>query len=424
MSAGRTIRSSASSNTAPCIWPDRPTARMAAAGMPARSIAARMTSWLARHQSSGSCSAQPIRGDANGACGWVASASSPPSSAMRSARLPVVPTSSPSRGIGRRREPAEDNTHTLTRPPDSDGIARQVPERPRDRPTGPTRRAVLRAALAAGALAATGPLPAGAATGRLKQSAARWCYRDIALPVLCRAARQMGLQGIDLLTPEEWPVAADHGLVCSMGYGGAGTIENGINDRTQHDAIVRALEQSLPRAAAAGVPNLITFFGNRRGRSDAEGADACVEGLLRIKPMAEQAGVTVCMELLNSKVDHADYQCDRPRGAWKVIDASDRNASSCCTTSTTCRSWRGRHPHDPREHALHRALPHRGVPGRNEIDDAGAELARPCEGHRRHGLQGLRRAGVHPDPRSADVAARGDRDVYGLRVRLRHGAGA
>jgi hydroxypyruvate isomerase len=245
-----------------------------------------------------------------------------------------------------------------------------VPERRRDPPPNPARRALLRSALAAGALAAAGPLPARAAPARLRQSAARWCYRDIPLPDLCRAARAIGLQGIDLLTREEWPVAADHGLVCPIGYGDAGTIEDGLNDRRQHDAIVRALERSLPAAAAAGVPALIAFFGNRRGRSDAEGMDACVAGLLRIKPMAEQAGVTVCVELLNSKVDHPDYQGDRTAFGVKVIEAVGSPRIRLLYDIYHMQIMEGDVIRTIQQH--HQLIAHYhtgGVPGRHELDD-------------------------------------------------------
>lgn len=157
--------------------------------------------------------------------------------------------------------------------------------------------------------------------GRLKQSVSRWPYRSIALPDFCRAIAEMGLSAIDLLEEAEWPVAREHGLVCSMAYAGGGSIPDGLNVRANHDAIVRNFEASLPRAAAARVANVITFFGNRRGMSDAEAIDNCVAGLNRVKRVAEDHGVTVCVELLNSKVNHKDYQGDHTAFGVAVVKA-------------------------------------------------------------------------------------------------------
>ncbi|MCA1656809.1 MAG: TIM barrel protein, partial [Actinobacteria bacterium] len=192
-----------------------------------------------------------------------------------------------------------------------------------------------RQALAAGAaLAAT--LPGGASTqaqrtpdptgkavtkGRLKQSVSRWCYQKIAMPDFCKAVAAMGLTAIDLLEQPDWSMVRDFGLVCSMGYAGGGSIPNGFNVKANHDAIVRSFDQNIPKAAAQKVPNVITFFGNRRGMSDSEAIANCIEGLNRVKAVAEQSGVTICVELLNSKVDHKDYQGDHTAFGVEVVKA-------------------------------------------------------------------------------------------------------
>jgi hydroxypyruvate isomerase len=148
--------------------------------------------------------------------------------------------------------------------------------------------------------------------GRLKQSVSRWPYRQIALPDFARAAAGMGLAGIDLLNPEDWDPVRQAGLVCSMGYPTARRdfIATGFNDRANHAVLLRELERTIPLAARHAVANVITMFGNRRGRSDAEAIDNCIAGLNAIKALAEEQRVTICVELLNSKVDHADYQGD------------------------------------------------------------------------------------------------------------------
>ena len=98
--------------------------------------------------------------------------------------------------------------------------------------------------------------------GRLKQSVSRWPYAKIPLPEFCRAVAEMGLTAVDLLEENEWAVAREHGLVCSMGYAGGGSIRDGLNVKANHDAIVRNFTETIPRAAAMKVPNVITFFGN------------------------------------------------------------------------------------------------------------------------------------------------------------------
>jgi hydroxypyruvate isomerase len=159
--------------------------------------------------------------------------------------------------------------------------------------------------------------------GRLKQSVSRWPYAKIPLPEFCRAVADMGLTAIDLLEEPDWAVAREHGLACSMGYAGGGSIRDGLNVTANHDAIVRNFEQAIPRAAKQQVPNVITFFGNRRGMSDDMAIANCVAGLNRVKKIAEDHGVTICVELLNSKVNHPDYHGDRTAFGVAIVKAVD-----------------------------------------------------------------------------------------------------
>ena len=160
--------------------------------------------------------------------------------------------------------------------------------------------------------------------GRIHQSVSRWCYKDIPLDQLCQASAQMGLRGVDLLEISEWDVPRRYGFICTMGYAGGGTIPDALNRTENHDAIEAAFRKNIPIAAKAGVPNVITFSGNRRGMSDDEGARNCVIGLNRLKKIAEDNGVTICMELLNSKRNHHDYMCDHT--AWGVRVMSEVNS--------------------------------------------------------------------------------------------------
>jgi len=192
-----------------------------------------------------------------------------------------------------------------------------------DEPLCPGRRAALGRLALAGAFASINPIQALAlpsrhagaapAAGRLKQSVCRWPYRNVALPEFCRRAKQLGLAGIDLLQVDEWPVAQDAGLAVSMGYPSrrAKFIETGFNDPANHALLIGELETALPLAARAKVPNVIAMFGNRNAQIGEAAAIAnCIAGLAKVAPLADELGVTICVELLNSKVDHAGYQGD------------------------------------------------------------------------------------------------------------------
>ncbi|MGB7467187.1 MAG: TIM barrel protein [Candidatus Acidiferrum sp.] len=156
---------------------------------------------------------------------------------------------------------------------------------------------------------------------RVKQSVSRWCYQQIPLDDLCASAAQMGLKAVDLLNLEEFQVPARYGLICSMGYAGGGEIASAMNRVENHAKIEQAFRKNIPLAAEAGVPNVITFSGNRAGMSDEEGAKNTIAGLNRVKKIAEDHGVTICMELLNSKVDHKDYMCDHTAWGVRVVEA-------------------------------------------------------------------------------------------------------
>lgn len=152
--------------------------------------------------------------------------------------------------------------------------------------------------------------------GRVNHSVCKWCYPKMELEDLCKAAKEIGLQSIELLDLKALPVLQKYDLVCAMVSGVPGGIPHGLNRLENHDKIVAWMEQSIPQIATAGAPNVICFSGNRNGLDDEEGIKNCAIGLKRIMPMAEKHKVTVCMELLNSRVNHKDYMCDK--SAWGV----------------------------------------------------------------------------------------------------------
>jgi len=209
---------------------------------------------------------------------------------------------------------------------------------------------------------------------RIHQSVSRWCYKDIPLDHLCAAAAGMGLKGIDLLEISEWEIPARHGLVCTMGYAGGGEIGNALNRLENHAAIEAAFRRNIPLAAKAGVPNVITFSGLRTGPngaiSDEEGARNCVTGLKRIKHIAEDNGVTVCMELLNSKRDHPGYMCDHTAWGVRVVEEVGSPRIKLLYDIYHMQIMEGDLIATIRQNAKWLGHFHTGgVPGRHELDD-------------------------------------------------------
>ncbi len=160
--------------------------------------------------------------------------------------------------------------------------------------------------------------------GNIKQSVSRWCYPKMTLDELCVYGAQIGLKGIDLLEPADFEVPKKYGLICTMGYVDGGTIPDALNVLANHDKIEAGLRKNIPLAAKAGVPNVITFSGNRRGMSDEEGAKNTIIGLNRVKKIAEDNNVVLNLELLNSKVNHHDYMADHT--AWGVAVMKEVNS--------------------------------------------------------------------------------------------------
>lgn len=215
------------------------------------------------------------------------------------------------------------------------------------------------------------PLPAAA----FKHSVTRWPYPKFTVDELSRVARELGLDSVELLEPDEWAIAKRHGLACAMGYATVPDprtrLTQGFNRVENHAWLIPAYQRAIPLAAAAGVPNLICFSGNRDGMSDEQGRENCARGIAPLLPLAQQHGVTVCMELLNSKVDHRDYQCDHT--VWGVALAkqlaSDRFKllydiyHMQIMEGDVIRTVRDNHRYIGHYHTG-------GVPGRHEIDSS------------------------------------------------------
>ena len=209
------------------------------------------------------------------------------------------------------------------------------------------------------------PVPAS----RLRQSVSRWCYGKLSLEELCTAAKRIGLSAIDLLDEKDWDTPKQFGLSCAMANG-FGSIPKGFNRPDNHDQLVADAERMMPLAAAAGVPNIVCFSGNRAGMSDGEGIANCIAGLKRIAPTAERVGVTLCMELLNSKVDHHDYHADHTAWGVQVVKGVESPRLKLLYDIYHMQIMEGDVVRTIRENAQHIAHYHTGgVPGRNEIDE-------------------------------------------------------
>ena len=193
-----------------------------------------------------------------------------------------------------------------------------------------SRRTALRSLAGAAAIAslprsataapAAKPESAKPASGAIRQSVCKWCFKDIPLEKFCAAAKDIGLESVELLNPEDFPTLKKHGLFCAMVSSPTGKTPQGVtvggipkafNRIEHHDTLVELYEKRISEVAAAGFENVICFSGNRDKLDDEKGLENCAIGLKRLMAFAEKRRVTVVMELLNSKVNHKDYMCDR-----------------------------------------------------------------------------------------------------------------
>ncbi|ASZ10309.1 TIM barrel protein [Chitinophaga pendula] len=209
--------------------------------------------------------------------------------------------------------------------------------------------------------------------GNIRHSVCAWCYDDISLDALCKAAVQIGLQSIDLVDPVNFHIVKQHGLTCAMvaAINKDWGITKGWNRLEHHDALVTYYEGLIDATAAAGFPHLICFSGNREGLSDQQGLQNCATGLTRIMAYAEKKNVTIVMELLNSKVDHPDYQCDHTAWGVQLCKAIGSNRFKLLYDIYHMQIMEGDVIRTIRDNHQYIAHYHTGgVPGRHEIDES------------------------------------------------------
>jgi hydroxypyruvate isomerase len=207
--------------------------------------------------------------------------------------------------------------------------------------------------------------------GNINHAVCRWCFSGIDLDTLCIEAKKIGIKGIDLVGPADWPTLKKHGLYSSMCNGAEINLVDGFNDPQFHDTLVKNYSEMIPKVAEAGYKNLICFSGSRRGKDDETGWNNCVTGLKKIIGLAEKHNVVLVMELLNSKVDHKDYQCDHTE--WGVELAKRLGSENFkllydiyhmqIDEGNVISTIKKYHPYIAHYHTA-------GVPGRHEIDDS------------------------------------------------------
>jgi hydroxypyruvate isomerase len=229
------------------------------------------------------------------------------------------------------------------------------------------------------ALAASATLPLRAAAeevplkGRIRQSVVPWCFKGISVPDLARAAKAMGIQSVELCSPDHWPLLKELGLTCAIA--GSHGFAKGFAHREEHAECLARLRTVIEACAVHGVERVITFSGFRRGLAPEEGQRNMIEGLKQILPLAEEKGVTVCLEVLNSRVaeemkGHPDYFSDTLEPAVEICRAIGSPRLKLLFDIYHVQIMQGdvitriRRFHEYIGH-VHTA----GVPGRAELDD-------------------------------------------------------
>ena len=207
--------------------------------------------------------------------------------------------------------------------------------------------------------------------GNINHSVCRWIYNDIPLDQFCASIKGMGLKGLDLVGPKEWPTLKKYGLDSPMCNGAEISLTEGFNDSQYHPKLVENYTEHIGLVADAGYKNLICFSGSRRGMDDETGLKNCEEGIKKLLPLAEKKGVVLVMELLNSKVNHKDYMCDNSK--WGVELCKRIGSENFkllydiyhmqIDEGDVIRTIQDRHQYFAHYHTG-------GVPGRHEIDES------------------------------------------------------
>ena len=223
------------------------------------------------------------------------------------------------------------------------------------------------------ASAAGDPAPFRVKNGRIKQSVVPWCFNPMPPEELAQHAASLGLASVELIDPKHWPLLKSLGMTCAIA--GSHGFAKGFAHTEEHDECVKALRDRIVQCAAAGVPSVITFSGFRRGLSTEEGQANMITGLKKVVPFAEEKGVTICLEMLNSRVattmkGHPDYFSDDIERCVEICRAIGSERMKVLFDIYHVQIMHGDVIARIKQHApfighVHTA----GVPGRGEIDE-------------------------------------------------------
>lgn len=206
--------------------------------------------------------------------------------------------------------------------------------------------------------------------GNVNHSVCWWTYGDLSIEELCQVVKKIGFSAIDLVGPKDWPTLKKHGVFSSMCNGAEISLTEGWNDKQYHSTLIKKYTEHIDLVANAGYKNLICFSGSRRGMDNETGIKNCAEGLKQIMSHAEQKGVVIQMELLNSKVDHKDYMCDRSDWGVELCKRIGSANFKLLYDIYHMQIDEGDVIHTIRDHHQYFGHYHTaGVPGRNEIDE-------------------------------------------------------
>lgn len=243
------------------------------------------------------------------------------------------------------------------------------------------RRKALKNIIAGSAAIAAAPLLSSfnmenkketALKGNINHSVCQWTYSFLSVEELCKVVKDIGFNAIDLMGPKDWPMLQKYGIYSSMCYiDGPVSLTEGFNHTEYHDKLVQSYLDVIPLMVKAGYKDVICFSGSRAGMDDYTGIDNCVKGLQRILPTAEKAGITLHMELLNSKVDHKDYMCDKTRWGVELCKRLGSENFKLLYDIYHMQIDEGDVIRTIKDH--HQYIGHYhtgGVPGRHEIDDS------------------------------------------------------
>ncbi|MDQ6762242.1 MAG: TIM barrel protein [Bacteroidota bacterium] len=207
--------------------------------------------------------------------------------------------------------------------------------------------------------------------GNINHSVSRWTFNYLALDDLCKAVKDIGFSAIDLVGPKDWPTLQQHGIYSSMCYtAGDNNLNNGLNHPIYHEQLIKEYLETIPIMAKAGYKNLICFSGQSKGMDDETGMKNCKDALEKILPFAEKNGVTMVMELLNSKIDHKDYMCNHVEWGAELCKRVSSNNFKLLFDIYHMQIQEGDIIRNIRDYHQYIAHYHTGgIPGRHEINN-------------------------------------------------------